>query len=646
MDFFSHQDQARTRSRLLVVYYFIAVALVLIATHVAVVGIISLPPFFADPPDPAAFRKFKTMLLQPHIFGLVGLVTLSIIFIGTLTKLFSLRGGGHAIALAMGGEPVMPDTKDPYERRALNITEEMAIAAGIPVPTLYLLKDEEGINAFAAGYSFQDAVVGITKGCALKLSRDELQGVIAHEFSHIFNSDMRLNLRLIGILNGILFIYILGQIIIRVIFHISERPNKRGKGGGGPLLLLFLFGLSLITIGLVGALIARVIQAAISRQREYLADASAVQYTRNPAGIVGALKKIGGFVSGSKITSGRAVEASHMFFAEGVTGLFSLLFSTHPPLGDRISRIEPGFQGEFVKGEVDQPFDLSADLISRMSAITEASESIKVDPQSFVDSLGTLNRESIERAQEIVWSLPEDLKVAVHSNLGAQAIPFLLLLPSELGAARADLEKVSEIISDELQQTILGLLPSASTLRVRQRLPLLDLSVPYLKKLSQDEYSRFIRGLETLLALDGGLSIFEFVLVSVLHHSVERVIYNLPPLSVKYTRLSDLLPDIEVVLSALAHAGHNTETSAKEAFLSGLNEFAGTILAEFLSRRKCHPQDVCKSLNNLAQASPGLKKQIVRAAVKSICTDGQITPVEGEILRAFCENLDCPMPAF
>jgi len=647
MDFFGSQDQARRRSRLLLAYYFIAVAIIVLATHAAVVGILSLPAFFADPPDPQAFRKFKEMLFTPRIFGLIGAITLVIIFVGTLLKLFALRGGGHAIALAMGGEPVLPDTKDPYEKRALNITEEMAIAAGVPVPTLYILKEEEGINAFAAGYSFQDAVVGITKGCAQKLSRDELQGVIAHEFSHIFNADMKLNLRLIGILNGILFIYILGRIILRILSQASARSNRNSRGGGGgALLLAAMLGISLAIIGSVGAFMARIIQSAISRQREYLADASAVQYTRNPGGIAGALKKIGGFYTGSNITSGRAVEASHMFFAEGVKGLFAMLFSTHPPLSDRISRIEPGFAGQFIEDASDKPFDLSNDLISELAPLKQISESIEVEPDSFVESLGNLNREALERAQQIVWSLPESLKEATHSKLGAQAIPFILLLSSKESVARAELEKLGNQITDDLKLRVIELLPQASLLRVGQRLPLLDLAIPYLKQLSRDEYAQFNSGLSHMLTLDSGLSLFEFVLVSVLHHSVEKTIYGLSAVEGKRARLSELLPDIAVVISALAHAGHDADSSAHEAFISGLGEFSGTNSANFQSRQKCHPQDVCKSLNNLAQATSSLKRQIVRAAVRAICTDGKITPVEAEMLRACCENLDCPMPAF
>ena len=256
----------------------------------------------------------------------------------------------------MGGRLLHPQTTDLNERKILNVVEEMAIAAGTPVPPVYLLENEEGINAFAAGHAPNDAIIGVTRGCVQTLSRDELQGVIGHEFSHILNGDMRLNLRLMGVLFGILLIGLTGYILLRSTsgygyrVRVNSRDDDRGRRN-----ILPLIGLALYVIGYVGVFFANLIKAAVSRQREFLADASAVQFTRNPEGIAGALKKIGR-LAGSAMHEPRAAEASHMFFGNigGVGQLFGLL-ATHPPLVERIRRLDPSFDGDFSKVRLDAP---------------------------------------------------------------------------------------------------------------------------------------------------------------------------------------------------------------------------------------------------------------------------------------------------
>ena len=263
----------------------------------------------------------------------------ALITVGSLYKMAQLAGGGTVVAERLGGRRVYPNTTDPVERRLLNVVEEMALASGVPVPPVFLLSEEQGINAFAAGYSPSDAVVGVTRGCAQQLTRDQLQGVVAHEFSHILNGDMRLNMRLIGVLHGILLMGLVGRELLRLVGH-SGGGRSRRNDGAAPLLLI---GLAFMVIGFLGLFIGNLIKAAASRQREFLADASAVQFTRNPEGIAGALKRIGAAVFGSKLASPRAAEASHMYFAEGI----STLFASHPPLHERISRIDPQWDGKF-----------------------------------------------------------------------------------------------------------------------------------------------------------------------------------------------------------------------------------------------------------------------------------------------------------
>jgi len=327
MDFFQAQEKARKKSGWLVFFYFVAIAAIALTIYAVIVGAYVLTE-----------EKYHPGYWHPELLGITSAAVLLVIGSGTLFKVHSLRGGGSAVALSLGGELVSPLTPAPQYRQYVNIVEEMAIASGIPMPAVFVLP-ERGINAFAAGYTPKDAAVAVTQGALERLSRDELQGVVAHEFSHILNGDMRLNIRLISLLFGIFLLTIIGRILIRVVAS-SNRSSRNSRGGGGIVLGGMAFALALIIVGGIGVFFGRIIQAAVSRQREFLADASAVQFTRNPAGIAGALKKIGALSTGSRIEHSGTDETSHMFFANAMSGFSSNLFATHPPLLERIRAIE------------------------------------------------------------------------------------------------------------------------------------------------------------------------------------------------------------------------------------------------------------------------------------------------------------------
>ncbi|HSJ06056.1 MAG TPA: M48 family metallopeptidase, partial [Longimicrobiales bacterium] len=316
MDFFQAQDTARSRTRTLVVLFVAAVVAIIAAVYTVVHMVLG--------PGPGAGIDLPLLLL-------VATLTTGLVAAGSTARTLQLRQGGGRVAELLGGRRVRPDSTDEAERRLINVVEEMSIAAGTPVPAIYVLDHEAGINAFAAGYTVDDAAVAVTRGTLETLNREELQGVIAHEFSHILNGDMRLNIRLMGLLFGILLLAIVGRGLI----HSGARGGRgrRGGGGGGQVAVL---GLALILVGYIGVFFGRLIQAAVSRQREYLADAAAVQYTRNPEGLAGALSKIGNASAGSRLYDHHAQEAGHLLFANGVGSGFISLMATHPPLDERI----------------------------------------------------------------------------------------------------------------------------------------------------------------------------------------------------------------------------------------------------------------------------------------------------------------------
>ncbi|MFO7845867.1 MAG: M48 family metallopeptidase, partial [Balneolaceae bacterium] len=356
MDFFEAQDRAKQATWKLLGMYTAAVVLIILSIYV--VSLLLLGYAGGGIPSP----------WQPGLFFFVTGVTLILIISGTLFRIAQLRKGGSAVAEMLGGRKLDSSTSNPAERQLINIVEEMSIASGIPVPEIYLLDNEENINAFAAGLSTDDAAVGVTRGCLEQLNRDELQGVIAHEFSHIFNGDMRLNIRLIGILNGILLLHIMGMILLRSTMFSGGRRRSSNNDSGKAVVIMLVLGIALIIIGYIGMLFGRMIQAAVSRQREYLADAAAVQYTRNPDGIAGALEKIGRIKKGGEISDGHSMELSHLFFASSFSSALDRLFATHPPLDQRIEAIRPGTDKEQIRKKERIDKRLRKDRVERQES--------------------------------------------------------------------------------------------------------------------------------------------------------------------------------------------------------------------------------------------------------------------------------------
>ena len=347
MDFFQRQDHARRKSTLLIAYFVLAVVTIALAMYLAacfITPMLSPDTNSGDSRSTRSTQSREITLWQPQLLLWVGGGTLLVIGLGSLYKIIELRGGGATIANMLGGRLIQPNTNDPGERRLMNVIQEMALASGTPVPPVYVLEEEKGINAFAAGYTPADAVIGVNRGTIDYLSRDELQGVIAHEFSHILNGDMRTNIHLMGVLHGILLIAVIGFYALRFGGLSSGRSSNNKNNSAAYIMLV---GVAALIIGAIGLFFARLIKATLSRQREYLADASAVQFTRNPAGISGALKKIGGLANGSRVLSAESESASHMFFGNARRESSFISFSTHPPLGERIRRLDPSFEGKF-----------------------------------------------------------------------------------------------------------------------------------------------------------------------------------------------------------------------------------------------------------------------------------------------------------
>ena len=662
MDFFERQDQARRTTRRLIAYFMLAVILIILSIYIAGITIFFGFNVNTDPELP-----FKWW--NPDLFLWITGATVCVVVIGSLYKIFALSQGGEVVARWLGGRLIDSSTSDPQERRLLNVVEEMAIASGTPVPSVFLLEEERSINAFAAGFTPADAVIGVTRGTLQILSREELQGVIAHEFSHILNGDMRLNIRLIGVLNGILVIAMIGYAILR-----STRTSSSKKNGGAAVLA---FGVALLIIGYVGVFFGKFIKSAVSRQREFLADASAVQFTRDPDGIAGALKKIGGLAHGSRIKSPKAEEMSHLFFSDGRHGKAPPLLSmrshkassafsfmaTHPPLETRIQRIDPSFDGRFPAVhfpskealETRDQKKLAASAAQAAAKPTASTPSggapavplIPMIPQQMTQLFGKLTEAHLAYATLLLAGLPSRLTARVREPASARIIIFALLLSHDSKTRRAQFQLLNES-KDPLVSSEATL--EASTLIDRcppeARLPLVDLALPALRTLSLSQYQDFTGLVEKLMKADQKIDLFEFTLQHILRRHLDPHFNQTRPPAARYGSLTPLTHEISLLLSRLARAGQDSEEQAQQAFAQGVKELSGSRLKLSWLEQEDGFEALSNALDRLNRVTPLLKRRLLRACGVCVSHDDQVTLREGELLRAIADALDCPMPPF
>ena len=651
MDFFAQQDKTRRKTKLLVFYFAAAVAALIVAVYFASLviftGAQSHIHHYGEQPQFA--------LWNPQLFLGVAVGVLAVIFIGSSYKTMALASGGSAVSEMMGGRAINPNSNDPDERKLLNVVEEMAIASGVPVPQVYVMDEEDGINAFAAGHKPGDATITVTRGCMKILSRDELQGVIGHEFSHILNGDMRLNLRLIGIIFGILCLAIIGRVLLQ-----TARGGGRGRGQN-PLPLL---GLLLLVVGYIGVFFGRLIQAAVSRQREFLADASSVQFTRNPGGITGALKKIGGLgETGSRLSHAHAEELSHMFFGNGVSEPFIGLLETHPPLPERIRVFDPNFDGKFpcvrYDGRDQPPEEASTpkrppmpNLFGAMlgGAILASGDEGKppvIRSHSVLPNLGNPTPLHLKYAEQLRDSLPDSVKAAAREPLDAVALIYAMLLSPDDATRATQLAGLVRRVEPAIQQKTAALYPDVAKAAAHAHLPMVNLALGTLRHLTAEQFNQFSQTLQWLIESDGKIELFEFVLQKIILHHLGPQFDKTRPPTVQYYTLKPLVPDCAVVLSALANAGNSDAAEVQKAFEQG----APYLRAPdgdwgLLPREQCGVEQIDAALNRLSLAVPIIKKNLLEACIHTVGADGVILEGEAELLRAVADTLDCPMPPF
>lgn len=648
MDFFQRQDDARRRSRLLVALFALSVLSIILLLYL-LFGFLS---------------GWKHGFLDVSLLAMTAGGAGFIISVGSGFKLMQLSAGGAVVARDLGGVPVDPDTRRPDERRLLNVVEEMALASGLPVPQVWVL-EEEGINAFAAGHTPADAVIGVTRGCMRLLTRDELQGVIAHEFSHILNGDMRLNLRLIGVVHGLLVIAILGRILLEVASRGGHSRNNEGKD---PRAILMLAGLGTLAAGYIGVFFGNLIKSAISRQREYLADAAAVQFTRNPDGIGGALLKIGAHSEGSRIHAARAEEASHMMFSDALHSKVVNLLATHPPLVKRIKAILPHWDGRWPEAREVPEIRLERNAWRREGKVSAfASGAPRREPPPLpvktaplaaranfgalaadaVRRVGQIDERDLDEARRMLGEMPDELQDLSRDPAGARAVVLAALLASGEGpreAERALLEQRVDAETFALIESAAERLRGWPSARV---IALLDLSMPALRRLTLSEYEQFARLLTDVIRADNRTEVFEFMLQKMTLRHLDLYFRQTGAPPIRYRSFANLRRELEDVLGAFAGLGASRDPAAGAAALRAAEEsLRERGVSVSLTPRPVSLEALDRALTQFDQATPLLKKQVLQACAAAVMADGKAEADEMELLRAVADTLGCPLPPF
>lgn len=616
MDFFEHQDRSRRKSRWLVIMFLVAMAAIIFAVDVVAV---------------AAFGVAGSGGLPGALEANAGLVTAAsavtamVVLGGSAFRIAQLSSGGADVARALGGVPVPPEADDLPRRRLRNVVEETALAAGLPVPEVFILEQESGINAFAAGNTPSDAAVAVTRGALERLSRDELQGVIAHEFSHIGNGDMRLNLRLMGWLFGILLIALAGRGMLR-----AGARGGRGRGSGG----VALFGLALVVVGYIGVFAGRIIKAAVSRERERLADASAVQFTRNPPGLAGALKKIGGLPAGSRLSETEAEEVSHMLFAEGLSGFFD----THPPLVERIRALEPGFD----PAEFEQVRKQSGPDPTEEPAGRDRRDLVggAITPALLVGAAGRPGAQSLRAGHVLHRTIPETLKQAARTEDGARAVVAALLMSDEPGVRDRQHAVLRQWLGDDAAERAIALGASVGELAAPLRLPLFEMAWPALRHRPPEALADMRRAVRELIQADDEITVFEFALARLLLVQVRELVSHGEP---RRARLGRCHVEVGDLFAVVARAGQPGEAAARQAYEAGLSRLLPRHRPDYRP-----PEDWRAALNRSLDRLDGLpsviKRELLEALGVACAHDGRLGPEQADLLRAVAASLHCPMP--
>jgi Zn-dependent protease with chaperone function len=611
-DFFELQEEARRGTRRLVGKFFLA-TLGVIACFVALAA---LPFWLFLDRVPAAALHFAALASGGSILAV------------SARRLWQLREGGTAVAEMLGARRIAPGRCSATERRLLNVVEEIAIASGVAVPSVYCLDGEEGINALSAGYSPSEAAIVVTQAAMAKLTRDELQGMMAHEFSHILNGDTALNVRLAAVTAGLMSFAILGE---RLVYEAARRARESRREARGAGALLALGAAVMAFVGFPGALAADAIRAAISRQREFLADAASVQFTRNPEAIAGALDAVLALRAHTWVRAVHASEVSHMFFAQAVSHWWG--FATHPPIAERIRRVHPLFRRQAYRehrGRTAQQrevavLDGQGNIVKVLNAATVAFD------------VGKPSGSDLQVAVRLLAALPATVNTRLHDAEGVAALVFALALARDEAARERELTVLEARRGADAARAAAAAYAEIANLSRALALPVVEIALPVLKALPQAERDRLLEDLRAVVEVDGRVSFGQLVLATFVRQHLREGAGR--AIAARYRSVSEVPEAARVVLSLLAHAGGEAAAAYSQAAAALGLQAAEPLPVEALTYAR-----VCLALEALRLLAPLAKPRVLKACVDCAAADGRFRVAEVELLRAVAATLDCPLP--
>lgn len=625
MNFFQEQEKAKNNTKILVILFILGILGTILMTNVVVAIAI------------AYLDGVESISFDSNTFIFISIVIAAIIAIGSAYKYSELSSGGHVVAEAVGGTLIPHDTSDSKQRKLLNVVDEMSIASGISAPPVYLL-DQSGINAFAAGLTYDDAVIGVTRGAIETFNREELQGVIAHEFSHIFNGDMRLNIRITGLLHGILIIGIIGREILNSFNHSRHLSGSRSSKKGDIRGAIIIVAIGFTIVGFIGTTFGEIIKALISRQREFLADASAVQFTRYPEGIANALRKIG--ASSSSIDSTSASTYSHLYFADAISGFWSGLFSTHPKLDDRIKRIDPSWDGSYIQhkskkesSKKDKKTTTKEDMAKTVAA------AVVIDAMNHI---GSVDIKRLQGASTILETIPKSLKSMSENPFSAQALIYALLCSEDEKIRNMQKESITKHSDVLVKQTQLAL-TSIKTLQRDSYISLMQLCITSLKMMSLAQYKEFREYAKQLIDMDKKISLLEWNIQHLVFRPLDIYFELRKVPREKHSYIGAIRDEITFFISVLAKEQKEDDKSAEEAFDAAKKSVKASSL-KYVSVELDTYSKLEDVVFHLESAKLGVRKKVLSMAIAALEHDGEISNEDLEILNSVSSILRLPLP--
>lgn len=623
MDFINHQKKARSKSKRLLWIFPFAALLVssgIWALFAFVIWFLLLGDRSSESGEPLGY--FYVLFTLPLLASFMG-GTLFIILIASIWKMVQLRGGGLKVALELGAVPLLAETATAQEKQCLNVVEEMSIASGMPIPLTCVI-ESQSMNAFAAGTTPDNAVVGVTRGLLDELSRDELQGVIAHEFSHIVHGDIRINIRLVGVIHGMVVIGLIGDRMMQAPDWMVARSDLKDLSVVRGLLIavaIMILGLFVVLIGLVGTAMGRLLQAAVSRQREFLADAAAVDYTRYPDGIASALRKISGLRPSNRLRLSRVSEFAHFMFTNGC----SSWFATHPPIERRVARLEgvdPESLGKLHEHAAQSVFDLT-------------------NPVAGIGFFDRSRPVSLKQAQSLLDDIPVRLRAAVQNEFGARAAILALLLQEDDSHHMKQLTMIKTDLGPDLEKEVLLLHAYVAAMDRVHRLVVIDICLPAISRHDRKQASDFSSVVRSCIDVDGRTDLFEWLLGRMVLRRLDAIIM-MRTTSKETLGLRSVSPSAGIALAAVARRGASSDEAALAAFTAAVSHLG--IDQMMPQRSQVTFSRLGTALDELGRATLDVKSRILESILVACWHDERLRPEEFEMVRAVADGLGIRMP--